>query len=382
MKVAIVHDFLFEYGGAERVVESLHQLFPQAPVYVAFYHLENFFSKKNIFSTMDLRPTYMQKIPFITKFYSPLRLIAPHAFSKLDLSSYDLIISSSNSYHAKSIRPPAKALHFCYCHTPARSLYGFDTSSNWQKQKLISFFGNLINHFLRLTDYQAAQKVNQIIVNSAIVQARVKKYWRRKSIIIYPPVALVDQVNNQTLVSSENRKYFLFVGRLNYAKHPEIALQACLDLNLPLKIIGQGPLTEYLKDIIKKDGRNHQIEFLGAVDDQQLIDCYAHARALIFPAVDEDFGITPIEAMALGTPVISHRSGGPLETIVEHKTGIFFDEVSVDCLKKSLNHFQTIEFKHDFIRQSAQKFSQKIFHQKVLQLVNSAKQKIGKNKND
>lgn len=366
-KIALVHDFLAEYGGAERVVEALHELFPEAPLFVAFADLRNFGSKKAVFEAMDIRTTWLQYIPSVAKLRSPLRLFAPSAFAQLDLSEYDIVISSSNAYHAKSVRVP-NGTHFCYCHTPPRSLYGYDAASSWKKNPLIKAGGQLINHFLRQTDFAAAQNVDEIIVNSETVAKRVKKYWRRPSTVIYPPVAFVDQNKDNKIVPVQDRKYFLFVNRLNFAKHPELAVQACLDLDLPLKVVGTGPMLEELKEMVAEQ-KGKKIEFLGSVSDRQLAQLYSRARALLYPVIDEDFGIVPIEAMAFGTPVIAHYSGGPTETIVEGVTGLFFKRLDLASLKEAIEKFQQSSFNGKAIAAHVQQFSVKNFDKKIMDLI-------------
>lgn len=367
MKIALVHDFLAEYGGAERVVESLHRLYPSAPLYVAFADLENFGSKKAAFSNLDIRPTWLQNFPAVAKLRSPLRIFAPSAFRHLDLSDYDLVISSSNAYHAKCVRVP-NGKHICYCHTPPRSLYGFDAASSWKKNPLIRLGGQILNHFLRQTDFEAAQKIDQIVVNSRTVAKRVKKYWRRDSLVISPPVALVDRAASRALVPIFQRSYYLFVNRLNFAKHPEFAVQACLDLDLPLKVVGAGPMLEELKALVARQP-GAQIEFLGSVSDSQLISLYAHARATLYPVIDEDFGIVPVESMALGTPVIAHYSGGPTETIVDGVTGLFFKKLDLDSLKNAILLSQAVPWSPAKIKKHAQIYSEAAFATAMRQLV-------------
>ncbi|MDO5561524.1 MAG: glycosyltransferase [bacterium] len=366
-KIVLVHDFLAEYGGAERVVEALHELFPEAPLFVAFADLRNFGSKKAVFEAMDIRTTWLQYIPGVAKLRSPLRLFAPSAFAHLDLSEYDIVISSSNAYHAKSVRVP-NGTHFCYCHTPPRSLYGYDAASSWKKNPLIKAGGQIINHFLRQTDFAAAQNIDQIIVNSETVAKRVKKYWRRSSTVIYPPVAFVDQNKDNKITPAQDRSYFLFVNRLNFAKHPELAVQACLDLDLPLKVVGTGPMLEELKEMVANQ-KGKKIEFLGSVSDRKLAQLYSHAQALLYPVIDEDFGIVPIEAMAFGTPVLAHYSGGPTETIIEGKTGLFFKRLDLASLKQTIEKFQESSFNGKVIAAHVQRFSVKNFDKKIMDLI-------------
>lgn len=367
MKIALVHDYLQEFGGAERVLIGLHQLYPQAPVYVAFVDPQALSGHWSLFSWWDLRPTFIQKIPFHQQLRSPLRIVAPHAFASLDLSEYDVVISSTNAYHAKAIRIRPDAVHLCYCHTPARSLYGFDTRSQWQEKPLTKWAGNITNHFLRQTDWQTAQQATAIIVNSQTVQKRVAKYWRRQSTVVHPPVLMVD-TNKKPALPSHDRHYYLYVNRLNYAKHPELAVQVCLDLDLPLKVIGSGPMTESLSAMISKKS-THQIELLVSVSDEQLLTYYQGAKALLYPAVDEDFGIVPVEAMATGTPVIAHRSGGPMETIIAGKTGVFFDKLTPVALKTAIRQAEQMRFDHNAIQKHAGQFSQSVFSRKIKQLV-------------
>lgn len=364
-KIALAHDFLAEYGGAERVVESLHQLFPSAPLYVAFADLTHFGSHRDAFAKMKIHSTWMQHLPFVAKIRSPLRIFAPSAFAHLNLRGYDVVISSSNAYHAKSVKVP-NGVHLCYCHTPPRSLYGYDAASTWKKNPLVKFGGQIINHFLRQTDFLAAQKIDQIIVNSRTTAARVKKYWRRDSLVIYPPVALVDP--RRQILPAADRSYFLFVNRLNHAKHPEIAVQACLDLHLPLKVVGAGPLSAHLRQMTAAAPQS-KIEFLGSVSDSQLSDLYAHAAAVLYPVIDEDFGIVPVEAMSFGTPVIAHRSGGPTETITDGVTGILFSDLTTGGLKKAIQVFQKTKFNYQKIAATTAKFSEKEFQRQILALV-------------
>lgn len=375
MKIAIVHDFLAEYGGAERVVESLLRLYPQADFYVGFYDWKmlgetasRFFRQKKPHSTC------LQSFPGISRWRSPLRVLAPGAFAQLDLTAYDVVIISSNAYHAKAIKklkPGAKTI--LYCHTPARSLYGFDASSTWKQQPVTNFLGQTANHFLRLTDFETAQKMNQIIANSQVVQKRIQKYWRRESTVVYPPVMMVDRAAQ--LLGKEKLKrqnYFLYVNRLNYAKHPELAVAACMKLNLPLKIVGDGPMYDELKKMIEA---NHHttatIELLGKVDDRELARLYAQARAVLYPVIDEDFGIVPVEAMAFGTPVIAHFSGGPTETIRPVTDGIFFEQLDEKGLIKAIKQFESLSFDHQKIKAHAQTYSEKNFQQKIAAIVST-----------
>lgn len=368
IKVALVHDSLVEYGGAERVLWALCQVFPQAPIYTAFYCPQNLGQAAAWLQQKDIRSTYLAKIPGHCRYRSPLRLLAPHAFSRLDLRDFELIISSVNSYHAKAVRPAPGAVHLCYCHTPARSLYGYDTSSDWRSHQLTHFFGSLINHYLRLVDFATAQQPTAMIANSKVTAARIKKFYRRESVIIYPPVVLPPVKNPPS-----KRSYYLYVNRLTYAKHPEIAVQACLDLALPLKVVGQGAMLPHLQKIA---AASSQIEFLGDVSDAKLATLYAGAKALLYPVIDEDLGLVPLEAMSLGTPVIAHYSGGPKETIVAGKSGLFFKQLSSAGLKQALERFGNMSFNPNVVQQQVSKYTLKNFRQEILALVKRARSQV------
>jgi glycosyltransferase involved in cell wall biosynthesis len=372
-KIALAHDYLREYGGAERVLEALHKLFPEAPVYVAFYDEKAMGANWHRFANWDLQQTWMAKIPLIKKLFSPLRILADKAFADLDLSAYDYVISSSNAYFAKAVKVP-NGKQLCYCHTPPRVLYGYSAKSNWRANPFTRFAGNLLNHFVRQTDFKVAQKVDQFIANSEETKGRIKKFYKRDSLVINPPVKICDQADlffndlkkSDLQAFSERKKdsYYIYVNRLALAKHPEIAVQAATDLGLPLKVVGTGDMLEKLKEMA-----GPTVEFMGAVDDEALNDLYKNARALLYPVEDEDFGMVPIEAMAWGTPVIAHHSGGPKETVIAGKTGLFFDKLNVKELKAAVQKFEKLNFDPAQIHQHAMKYSLAIFEKKIRKLI-------------
>ncbi len=391
MKIALIHDYLREYGGAERVMEALHELYPDAPVYVAFLDWQALGSQAARFKSWDIRTTWMSKIPFITWLYSPLRIIADRAFASLDLSSYDVVISSSNAYFAKAVRVP-NGVHICYCHTPPRSLYGYSTMTNWRANPVTKFFGTIINHFCRIIDFNVSQKVDQFISNSKETARRISKFYRRDSIVIYPPVELpevgaakfgvtgrqelVEPKRDRQLVDEQMHgeqhqddqvgKYYLYVNRLSFSKHPELAVAVANKLGFPLKVAGVGSMFEVLKQ-----AAGASVEILGSVSDVELSRLYAGARALIYPVEDEDFGIVPVEAMQRGIPVIAHRSGGPKETIIDGKTGVFFDDLSEAGLVAAIQKFEASKFDHATIKEQGQKFSKEVFQKQIGELVKS-----------
>lgn len=361
LRIALVHDYLREYGGAERVLESLHELFPDAPLYTSFVDKDALGIHWQRFADWEIHESIAAKIPFIKKIYSPLRLLSAFFFETFDLSSYDVVISSTNMYMAKAVLTRADAIHICYCHTPPRSLYGYTTMTNWKKNPLMRVVGELINFKMRQIDFLTAQRPTVFVANSNEVAARIQKFYRRDSVVIYPPVS-VGQVT--TTPTKKTESYFLYVNRLAFAKHPELAVQAATKLGVSLKVVGMGSMFEQLKETA-----GPTVEMLGAVDDQKLRSLYAGAMALLYPVEDEDFGIVPVESMMLGVPVIAHRSGGPKETIIDGKTGVFFDELTVDSLVEAIKKFQKLTFKESVLKDQAAKFSTDVFHKKILALV-------------
>jgi len=375
IKIAIVHDYLREYGGAERVLEALHELFPQAPIYTAFVDRRSLGMHWVKFKDWQIHETWLAKIPGFKKLFSPLRFLAPHAFKDLDLSNFDIVISSSNAYFAKAVRVP-NGQHFCYCHTPPRALYGYTTMSNWKNNPVIRIGGEIINHYLRVIDFKVAQGVDVFIANSVETARRIKKFYRRDSFVIFPPVGL-KKADNKIIakpIQIDQREYFLYVNRLALAKHPEMAVEACLVSGLSLKVVGSGPMLIGLKNQVSAWQIEHpnslvKIEFLGAVSDEKLQSLYSGAKALIYPVEDEDFGMVPVEAMMAGTPVIAHNSGGPKETILPGVTGILFDQLSVKALIAAIELWKKSRFNSEKIQAAAAKFSYAEFERAILKLI-------------
>jgi glycosyltransferase involved in cell wall biosynthesis len=385
--VALVHDYLVEYGGAERVLEALHELFPDAPVYVSFVDRDRLGSAWEKFADWDIRETWIARLPFYKKLYSPYRIFAPRAFADLDLSAFDLVISSSNAYFAKAVRVP-NGKHVCYCHTPPRALYGYTTGSNWKANPLTRWAGMLINHYLRIVDFEVSrERVDQFIANSQETARRIEKFYRRDSTVIFPPVEVGDsdtgidsvqvaksnavklraaQRERKKTVETSKEKYFLYVNRLALAKHPELAVEAATASRLPLKVVGTGPMLSRLRAIA-----GPTIEFVGFVPDEELHKLYQGAQALLYPVEDEDFGIVPVEAMGHGVPVIAHNSGGPRETVIAGKTGVLFDELSAHGLTEAIREFQAITFDSATIHAHARSFRTERFHEQLLHLLTS-----------
>ncbi len=375
MKVALVHDYLREYGGAERVLEVLHEIWPDAPIFTAYVNLDAMGENGKRFSPpaggWDIRTSWLQKMPFVNKLVSPFRIFAPMMFESFDLSEYDVVISSCNVYFSKAVITKPEALHISYIHTPPRYLYGYTTSYNYKKHWWTRIGGEIINHFLRIYDFEVSQRPDILVANSRNVQQRIKKFYRRGSVVIYPPV----EINRKYKVSNiKGKDYYLSVNRLVRGKGVDVIVQACDELGLSLKIVGTGPELQNLKSLIVNHKSN--IEFLGQVSDEELAKLYAGAKATIVASEDEDFGIVPVESMACGTPVIAPRAGGFLETIIDQKTGEYFINATAVELMKILEGFDPKNYQAEDCRKQAERFSKERFKKEILELVND---KIYKN---
>ncbi|MBU1255343.1 glycosyltransferase [Patescibacteria group bacterium] len=357
MKVALVHDYLNQYGGAERVLEAFCQVFPDAPIYTLLYD-------KNrtgfAFEDRQIHTSFLQKVPLVKSHHRPFLMLMPLAIEQFDFSEYDLVLSDSASY-AKGVITSPNTFHICYCHTPIR--YAWDDSHKYIEEfgysriirKIIPFFMN----YIRVWDEQAAGRVNKFIANSNFVSDRISKYYHRESEVIHPPVK-----TNLFYSVKKPDNYFLMVGRFLSYKKFDLAIDAFNQLGWPLKIIGDGPDK---KKLMKRAGEN--IEFVGLVSDDKLKDYYAHCQAFIFPQ-EEDFGIVSVEAMASGRPVIAFEKGGALEIIQSGITGLFFKEQTIDSLINALKKFKTIDFNSEIIRQEALKFDQERFKEKIKKFIN------------
>src|SRR3972149_6581984 len=324
-RVALVHDYLNEFGGAERVLLALAEIWPQAPIYTAFYQPGSPAWQR--FKHRKIIASWAQKIPFFSsRLYSPLRFLAPKIWVSFDFSQFDLIISSSSWYITKGFN------EICYCHTPPRWLYGYQTSMNWQKFWPVKVYGTIIGHFMLLYDFRQAQKVKRFIANSEEVKRRIWKFYRREATVIYPPVDLPRPKKLKKL------DYYLIVSRPVGGKGIELGLAAAKKYGFKLRVVGGG-----------------------ATSDQELTKLYAGAKAFLALSRDEDFGITPVEAMACGTPVVAYRGGGYTETVVDGKTGVFFDDYSVDGLVGAMERLKKLKINPADCISQAKKFSKERF---------------------
>jgi len=366
MRIVLVHDYLKEYGGAERVLEALHEIWPKAPIFTFIYAPQYLGPHQERLKKWKVKPLIPQWFFPAVKLISPLRLLAPLFFKNLDLSDYDVVIvSAAGTYVSPNlIKTKPRAVHVCYCHTPPRYLYGYPTAAPWDEVKwrrVLKVFGQVPMHFLRLIDFKAAQKVDYFVANSQNTASRIVKFYRRKATVIYPPVNI-----KKRLIKTKSGDYFLAGGRLARPKRVDLAIKACNELQLPLKVYGRA-FAGYGEQLKKMAGST--VEFLGEVNEDQKDELYRNCQAYIFPAEEEDFGISPVEALSFGKPVIALRQGGVLETIIAGKTGEFFEKPTVESLLKALRNFKAEKYQAEDCFNQAKKFSKERFQQEIKSFV-------------
>lgn len=366
MKVALVHDYIKEYGGAERVLEALAEIFPDAPIYTAFYDSKG--TAYPHFKNKDIRTSWAQDVPFFkTKLHSPLRFLAPFIWESFDLSDYDVVISSASWYITKGLKKHFGKNHFieiCYCHTPPRWLYGYVTSVDMKKNPLIKAYAMIVGHVMRMYDFKAAQRVNYFIANSKETASRIRKFYRRNAAVIYPPVWLP----NIELKTKKSENYYLIVSRLTGAKGLELAIEAAKKAGFKLKIAGSAAGYYSLDQNVGKN-----VEFLGQVSDEKLVKLYTNAKGFLALAKDEDFGITPVESMLCGTGVVAYDGGGYKETVLQNKTGILFDDYSVDGLIEAIKRFEGLKIDFQDCIKQAKKFSRERFEREIKDFISKIK---------
>jgi glycosyltransferase involved in cell wall biosynthesis len=355
LKVAVVHDWLVGLGGAERVVESILSLFPQADLYTSVYDE----SKLKLFKGRKVHSTFLQNWPLAKRKHQLFAPLRPLAFESLDLSGYDLVISSSSA-EAKGVITSTETLHISYIHTPVRYYW-----SAYDDYLANPGFG-LLNPLVRLVmpamvsklkrwDYAAAQRPDSLLANSKEVSGRITKYYNRQSKVINPPV----DFDRFSKISRNKEDYFLVVSRFVPYKRIDLAIKACNDLGKKLIIAGTGPELSNYKKI-----SGETIEFVENPSDAKVNQLYSGAKAFIFSA-EEDFGITPVEAMASGVPVICFGTAGASETVIDGKTGIYHAKQTVESLKHAIGELDKIKLKESDIRNRAKHFSQERFKREL-----------------
>lgn len=359
-KVALAHEFLVDYGGAEKTCEAITEIYPDAPIYTAKYDQKNIAKMSPILSSRNIIAPQQNVINRATKYL--FTFMMGLVFESMDFRDFDLILSDGNTWN-KGILTKPNQLHITYIHTPPRFLYKYSTESTKRDKWYFKLPFSYIDNILRLWDYVAAQRPDYILVNSKEVQRRVKKFYKRESVIIYPPVEINIKANYEQ--NNIGKPYYVIVGRLIKYKNFDIVIQAFNLIGLPLTVVGTG---NYEAELKKMAGPN--ITFVGSAPDEEKHRIIHNSLGLINPISDEDFGIVPVEAMAHGVPVLAHRSGGHLETVIDGVNGMFFDVTDIDKVVQAVKKFdETIHSGHfdkNKIRESAQRFSkerfQKEFH--------------------
>jgi glycosyltransferase involved in cell wall biosynthesis len=365
MKVALVHDYLNQMGGAERVVMAFHDIFPDAPIYTSIYDPQRV---DPAFQRMDVRTSFMQKFPLVTKHHQPYLPFYPFAMESLDLRGYDLVLSSSSAFGKGVITRP-ETLHICYCHTPMRWCWAYEEYvEREQLGKLARKVLPLLITGLRVWDQTSAMRVDHFIANSPVVAERIQKYYRRDAVVIPPPV---EASRFPFDPATQPGDYFLIISRLVPYKRIDLAIEACNRLHLPLVIIGSGRDEARLKKLA-----GPTIRFMGRLSDEEVLHYYAHCRAFLFPG-EEDFGITPLEAQACGRPVVAYGVGGALASVIDGITGAFFHDQTIDSLASVLATFNEDAFDAQVIREHALEFDKPRFNRRILQFI-EAKMSEGK----
>lgn len=355
-RVAIVHDYLNQMGGAERVVAVFHRMFPDAPIYTTIVDRNRLLPE---LKDADIRTTFMQRIPGILKRFKHFFWLYPMAMRSMNLRGYDLVISSSSAY-GKGAPAGPQTVHICYCHTPMR--FAWDFSSYMESSGVpgvLKGIARIMVGPLRAWDRATTRRVSQIIANSSIVQKRIKEHYGVTSPIIFPPV----NITRFQVRPDARRDSFLVVSRLNSYKRIDLAVEACTRLALPLTIIGDGPDRKRLESLA-----GPTVRFMGRLSDEEVKDHMENCKAFLFPGI-EDFGITPLEANACGRPVVAFRGGGALDTVKPGLNGEFFDEQTPESLSAVLKAFDDSRYNPEIIRRHAERFDESRFIYELSSLI-------------
>jgi len=355
VKLAIVCSWLNQYGGAERVLEVVHDMYPQAPVYTSIYRPSKLPAR---YRTLDIRPSFLDRVPLARRWPQLFLGWFPLAFESLDLRGYDVVFSLTSAF-AHGVLTPAETRHVCYCLTPTRFIWNYHS---YIEREGVGRLARLalppLLHRLRQWDRLAADRVDHFIAISREVQRRIRKCYHRESTIIYPPVE-----TGRFHPATGHDDYFLVIGRLIPYKRIDLAVRAFNELGLPLKIAGEGRDRAALQALARPN-----IEFLGWVGDDELQELLSRAGAFIFPGL-EDFGIAPLEAMAAGRPVIAYAGGGALDTVEPGVTGEFFTELTSESLADAVRNFDPARYDATIIRRHAEQFDRAVFQRELRNFV-------------
>ena len=362
MKTAIVHDYLAQAGGAERVAAALHALFPDAPLFTSVYDEK---ATLAYFRDIPVRTSFLQRWPLSSQRLHKLALpLYPAAFEHFDFHGYDLVVSSSSSF-AKGVITPPETCHVCYCHTPARFAWRQrEYLSQSRRGRLMSLLLRGVLGRLRAWDADSASRPDYYIANSYNVARRIRKFYRRDVAAVIPPP--IDTERYAPVSPAEVGPHFLVVSRLVGYKRVDLAVDACSRLQVPLRVVGSGPDLAGLK---RRAGP--KVEFLGRLPDREVAAEFARCRALIFPG-EEDFGMTPLECMASGRPVVAFAAGGALETVTDGETGLLFGAQTVDSLAAALRSLDGAAFAPDALQAHAARFGLGVFQDRMRRFIDGA----------
>jgi glycosyltransferase involved in cell wall biosynthesis len=351
LRVAIVHDWLNQSGGAEGVLEVLKELYPEAPIYTSIYWPE---AMPEAYREWDIRTSWLNRLPLIKTHHQPFLPLYPLAFEGFDLRGYDVVLSNKSAF-CHGVITPAETIHICYCLTPTRFLWDYHNYIRHERVNPLaaSLLSPMLRN-LRLWDKAAADRVEHFVAISEGVRRRIQKFYRRDAVVIHPPVDV-----RRFQPHEDHEEYFLIVSRLIPYKRIDLAVGAFNQLGLPLKVVGDGRDRRRLQEMA-----NSNIEFLGRLPDRQVEQYLSRCKAFVFPG-EEDFGIAPLEAQAAGRPVIAYAAGGALETVLEGETGLFFRKQTVDSLVDTVSAFKAGDFDSAKIRRHADGFGKDTFKNKM-----------------
>jgi len=361
-KIALLQDIVCKTGGAELVLEVFLEMFPNCDLYTLFIVSDQRQKIEKKFPNVKIHVSFFQKLikgNNVPKFISIIKVFSWMYWKSLNLKKYDLIISSSHSYGSKNINKYKNSLHITYIHTPPRYLYDEFNEINLIKKFPYNFLISPIKLFLKWIDKKGAIGPDLLIANSKNVQERIKKYYKRESIVIYPPVKMLNYEP-----SLKDKKYFICLSRLVKQKGIDLAVRTCTKYALPLIVVGDGPEFNNLKLMAGKN-----VKFIRDCSDGEKGNLLANAKALIYLSMEEDFGIVPVEAMSVGTPVIAFNSGGVKETVKNKENGVLFDNYNEEGLKKAIDDFNEIKFDFKKCVKQAKKFRAEVFKSNFLEIL-------------
>jgi glycosyltransferase involved in cell wall biosynthesis len=355
MRVALVHDYLNQYGGAERVLEELHAIWPDAPVYTSIYDPDRMPER---YRRWDIRTSRLDRLPFARRKHQALLFMLPQAFEAFDLDDFDVVVSSSSGF-AHGVLTSPETLHVCYCHSPPRFLWDYHNYA--RREGLRGLARMLVEQSLprlRAWDRVTADRADAWIATSRLVSARIERFYNKRSTIIPPPAPV-----HSFEVAEAPGTYFLLLMRLVGWKRPDIAVEACTRLGLPLVVAGDGRERKRLEGLA-----GPSVTFVGAADDARIRRLLSDCQALILPS-EEDFGLTPLEAMAAGRPVIAYGRGGVLDTVVPGRTGVFFERQTTESVAEAVARFDAGDYDARAIRNHAEQFDSGIFQTRIREFV-------------